>query len=66
MAPLVVMLGGWLYFHFFVRNLSLDINSVNTVVLFLGVALHGTVFRFTEALKDAVGRAWPIVLMSPA
>ncbi len=63
MAPLVVMLGGWLYFHFFVRNLSLDINSVNTVVLFLGVALHGTVFRFTEALKDAVGRAWPIVLM---
>ena len=63
MAPLAIMLGGWLYHHFFVRNLSLDINSVNTVVLFLGVALHGTVFRFTEALKDAVGRAWPIVLM---
>jgi short-chain fatty acids transporter len=63
MAPLVVMLAGWLYYHFFVRNLSLDINSVNTVVLFLGVTLHGTVFRFTEALKDAVGRAWPIVLM---
>ena len=63
MAPLTIMLGGWLYYHFFVRNLSLDINSVNTVVLFLGVALHGTVYRFTEALKDAVGRAWPIVLL---
>ena len=63
MAPLVIMLAGWLYYHFFVKNLSLDINSVNTVVLFLGVALHGTVFRFTEALKDAVGRAWPIVVM---
>ena len=63
MAPLAIMLGGWIYYHFFIRNLSLDINSVNTIVLFLGVVLHGTVNRFTEALKDAVGRAWPIVLM---
>jgi short-chain fatty acids transporter len=63
MAPLAVVLAGWLYHHFFVRNLSLDINSVNTVVLFLGVVLHGTVHRFTSALRDAVGRAWPIVLL---
>jgi short-chain fatty acids transporter len=63
MFPLALMLGGWLYQHFFVKNLSLDINSVNTVVLFLGVILHGTVHRFTQALQDAVGRAWPIVLL---
>jgi short-chain fatty acids transporter len=63
MAPLALMLGAWLYYHFFVRNLSLDINSVNTIVLLLGVLLHGTVFRFTRALQAAVGRAWPIVLM---
>jgi short-chain fatty acids transporter len=63
MLPLVLILGGWIYHHFFVRQLSLDINSVNTIVLFLGVVLHGNVRRFTEALKDAVARAWPIVLL---
>jgi short-chain fatty acids transporter len=63
MFPLAMMLAGWLYLHFFVKNLSLDINSVNTTVLLLGVILHGTVHRFTKALQDAVARAWPIVLL---
>jgi short-chain fatty acids transporter len=63
MVPLAIMLAGWLYLHFFVKNLSLDINSVNTIVLLLGVILHRTVYRFTHALKDAVARAWPIVLL---
>ena len=63
MAPLALMLAAWLYHHFFVKNLSLDINSVNTIVLLLGVVLHGTVFRFTQALRDAAGKAWPIILM---
>jgi short-chain fatty acids transporter len=63
MAPLALMLAGWLYHHFFVKRLSLDINSVNTIVLLLGVVLHGNVLRFTKALQEAVARAWPIVLM---
>ncbi len=63
MAPMALMLGAWLYHHFFVKNLSLDINSVNTIVLLLGVILHGTVARFTHAMREAVGRAWPIVVM---
>jgi short-chain fatty acids transporter len=63
MVPLSVMLAGWLYLHFFVKGLSLDINSVNTIVLFLGIILHRTVYRFTHALQDAVARAWPIVLL---
>jgi short-chain fatty acids transporter len=46
-----------------VRNLSLDINSVNTIVLLLGVALHRNVFNFTRALQRAVALCWPIVLM---
>jgi short-chain fatty acids transporter len=62
-TPLALMLALWLYHHFFTRGLSLDINSVNTVVLLLGIVLHGTVARFTQALQDAVARAWPIVLM---
>lgn len=63
MAPLALMLAGWIYHHFFVRNLSLDINSVNTIVLLMAVVLHGSVRRFTTALQDAVARAWPIVLL---
>jgi short-chain fatty acids transporter len=63
MAPLALMLAGWLYHHFFVKRLSLDINSVNTIVLVLGVVLHGNVLRFTKALQEAVARSWPIVLM---
>jgi short-chain fatty acids transporter len=63
MAPLAVMLAGWLFQHFYVKQLSLDINSVNTIVLLLGVILHTNVARFTKALQDAVARAWPIVLL---
>ena len=63
MVPLALMLAGWLYQHFFVKQLSLDINSVNTIVLLLGVILHANVAKFTRALQDAVSRAWPIVLL---
>ena len=62
-APLALMLLAWLYMHFFMKNLSLDINSMNTIVLTLGVILHRNIFRFTRALREAVGLAWPIVLL---
>lgn len=62
-APLVIMLLGWLYLHFFEKKLSLDINSMNTIVLTLGIILHRNIFRFTRALREAVGLAWPIVLL---
>lgn len=62
-VPLVIMLGAWLYTHFFVKKLSLDINAMNTIVLTLAVILHRNVFNFTKALREAVGLAWPIVLL---
>jgi short-chain fatty acids transporter len=61
--PLVLMLGAWIYHHFFVRQLSLDINSVNTIVLLIGLVLHGSVYKFTRATQSAVALCWPIVLM---
>jgi short-chain fatty acids transporter len=63
LAPLALMLAAWLYQHFIVKRQSLDINAVNTIVLLLGLVLHGTVASYTKALQDAVGRAWPIVVM---
>jgi short-chain fatty acids transporter len=62
-APLCIALIYWLYHHFFVKDLSLDINSLNTIVLLLCFLLHRNVLRFTIALKHAVVSAWPIIVM---
>ncbi len=53
----------WLFNHFFTKNLSLDINALNTIFLFLGLLLHRTVLRFTKALQQAIVSSWPIVVM---
>lgn len=60
---LCAVLGGWLYTHFFRRGLGLDINSLNTVLLFSCLLLHGNVRRFTKALQSAVLSAWPVIVL---
>jgi short-chain fatty acids transporter len=62
-APLVIMLGSWLYYHFFVKQLSLELNAVNTALLFAGLLLHGNVANFQAALADAIKMSWPIVVL---
>jgi short-chain fatty acids transporter len=62
-APLVLALVVWLYTHFVIKKLSLDINAMNTTVLMLGLLLHRNIYNFTKALREAVGLAWPIVLL---
>ena len=62
-APLVLMLGLWLYYHFFVKQLSLELNAVNTMLLFAGLLLHGNVANFQNALAEAIKMSWPIVVL---
>ncbi|MBM3728093.1 MAG: short-chain fatty acid transporter [Acidobacteria bacterium] len=53
----------WLWVHFGVKGLSLDINSLNTFLLLGCFLLHRTVFRFTGALQKAIVAAWPVIVM---
>jgi short-chain fatty acids transporter len=66
--PIVPILIGlvlltWLYYHFVVKRLGLDINSLNTILLLSCVLLHRTIYRFTQALQQAVLSAWPVIVI---
>ena len=61
--PVCIALCAWLYYHFFVKDLSLDINSLNTIFLLLCFVFHGSVLSFTNALREAVASIWPVILM---
>jgi short-chain fatty acids transporter len=63
LSVLWLALLGWLYNHFFIKRLSLDINALNTILLFLCLLLHRNIHRFTEALKHAVLSCWPVIVM---
>jgi short-chain fatty acids transporter len=63
LLPLQIALGGWLYLHFFVKDLSLDINAVVTILLLSAFVLHRNVAGFTAALQGAITACWPIVVM---
>ncbi len=60
---LCVILAGWLYFHFVAQRKSLDINSLNTILLFFTFLLHRNVHRFTQALQKAILSAWPVIVI---
>jgi short-chain fatty acids transporter len=60
---LCAVLGTWLFTHFFTRRLGLDINSLNTILLFSCLALHGSVYHFTKSLQKAVLSAWPVIVL---
>jgi len=60
---LCLLLGGWLYLHFFTKRLGLDINSLNTTLLFLCLLLHGSIHQFSRALQKAVLSAWPVIVL---
>jgi short-chain fatty acids transporter len=60
---LCVVLAGWLWYHFQVKRLSLDINSLNTTLLLASFLLHRNFKSFSTALEKAVVSAWPVIVL---
>ena len=62
-AVLVVALAVWVYYHFAIKHLGLDLNSLNTVLFALALLVHRNVARLNRALQAAILSCWPIVVM---
>lgn len=60
---LCAALVGWLYYHFGVKKLSLDLNSLNAIFLLLCFLLHKNVYNFTRALQEAVKSSWSVIII---
>jgi len=60
---LVAALAAWVYYHFAVKELGLDLNSLNTILFGLALLVHRNVASFNRALKSAILSCWPIVVM---
>jgi short-chain fatty acids transporter len=60
---LCAMLAAWIGYHFLVKRLSLDINSLNATLLFLTFLLHGNVKRFTHAVQQGVSASWAVIVL---
>ncbi|GCD11000.1 TIGR00366 family protein [Clostridium tagluense] len=63
---LLLSLMGFTYIiYYFIKGGSLDLDIVNAIFLFLGVALHKTPRRFVAAITDAAKGAAGIILQFP-
>lgn len=60
---LVAALFGWLWLHFVVKGLGLDLNALNTFLLAMTLLVHRTVGNFQRALQTAILSCWPIIVM---
>jgi short-chain fatty acids transporter len=67
-SPLVAvalcsLMAGWIGYHFRVKRLSLDINTLNAMLLFLTFLLHRTVRRFALAVQQGMVGSWAVVVL---
>lgn len=60
---LCAIMAGWLWVHFAVRGLGIDINALNTTLLLGCFAVHRSVHGFTSALRQAIATAWPVIVI---
>ena len=58
-----LVLMAWLWYHFRVKHLSLDLNSLNTTLLLLTFVLHRNFKNFSLALEKAVVSSWPVIVL---
>lgn len=62
-AIMCMALLGWLFYHFWIKRASLDLNSLNTILLLLCFLLHRNIRNFSQALQGAVVSCWPILVL---
>jgi short-chain fatty acids transporter len=60
---LCCLLAGWIGYHFRVKRLGLDINTLNAMLLFFTFLLHRTVRRFAQAVQQAMVGSWAVVVL---
>jgi short-chain fatty acids transporter len=60
---LAAALVGWLVYHFGVKSLGLDLNSLNTILLLGTLLVHRNVRNFSTALQGAIVSCWPVVVL---
>jgi short-chain fatty acids transporter len=63
MLALCAALAVWLIQHFVIAGSSLDVNSLNTILLMLTLLLHGNFKAFTGAIQKAVVSSWPVIIL---
>jgi len=60
---LVGALAAWLFHHFAVKGLSVDLNALNTTLLLAALLVHRNVRAFSRALQSAIATCWPVVVL---
>nr|HQE22238.1 TIGR00366 family protein [Thermosynergistes sp.] len=55
----------YIVYHFATKGFSLDLNIVNTIFFFTGIALHGTMADYVQAVKDATPGVSGIIFQFP-
>ncbi len=60
---LAAALGAWLFHHFVTLGSSLELNSVNAVLLMLALMMQGSIGAFSRAMGRAVLSCAPIIVL---
>ncbi|MGM0603734.1 MAG: short-chain fatty acid transporter [Bacillota bacterium] len=55
----------YVIYHFATKGFALDLNIVNSTFLFIGILLHGTVYRYVNAVQEATGSTSGIIFQFP-
>ncbi len=60
---LAVILGGWLWYHFVIKQLGLDLNSMVTLLLFIAVLMQPNLAAFSRAVQAGMQSAWQVIVL---